>query len=272
MPDICKFGNAFLLALLVSGSALASEPEHFCQVVASERVDLVSSVPGVIEKILADRGDRVEAGQPVAQLRADVERAQFEIVKLRAANKTVLRARDAKLAFANRKFERNSQLAATHVVSANEFDSIRTDRDIAQQEYDAAVEAQKEAEAELYRAEVDLGLRTIRSPFPGIITERRLSPGALLRDQPIMVIQRTDPLHVELTLPVSIMGQVGVGTPVTISFATPSVEPVKAKISMTDSVIDAASDTFGARIVLENASGAVPAGSKCRIKFLNAQQ
>ena len=245
----------------------AAEPDYLCQVMASERIDLASQVPGVIDKIMVERGDKVVAGQVVARLRADVERVAFELAQARAANETALLARQAKLDFATRKYERNITLAASNVVSANELDSMRTDRDIANQEYAAAVAAFKEAQIELRKAQVELDLRTIRSPMPGVVTERKLTSGDLVRDQPLVVIQRIDPLFVELSLPVSTMGTIAKGSPVRVTFSTPGVAPVDTTITLIDSVIDAPSDTFGARIVLQNPDGAVPAGTKCHVTF-----
>ncbi|MEI9803250.1 MAG: efflux RND transporter periplasmic adaptor subunit [Pseudolabrys sp.] len=263
---------ALLLVAIGKSLPAHADSEFLCQVMASDRVEIGSQVPGVIEQVMVERGDKVEAGQVVAQLRADLERVAVDLASAKASNDTAVRARQAKVAFAKRKLDRNVELAANHVVSANDLDSMRTDYDIAQREVEAAVAAHNEAQIELRKVKVDLEMRTIRSPFPGIITERKLTAGALVRDQPIVVIQRIDPLFVEVSLPVSLMNAVKPGTKARIDFDTPGVASVEAEVTLSDIVIDAPSDTFGARIVLPNPSGAIPAGSKCRAEFLAAQR
>lgn len=252
---------------LAAQAALAQDQGFLCQVNPSARIDLATQVPGVIEKILVDRGDKVEAGQPVAQLRADLERVQLQLAEARAADTSALRAHRAKLAFAGRKLGRNAELAQGNMVSANELDSMRTDRDVAAQEVEAALEAQKQAQIELEKARVELEMRTIRSPVRAVVTDRKAEPGDLVREQPIVVLQRVDPLYVEVALPVGFMGRVVTGTDAIIDVDAPGVHPIHAKVALADRVIDAASNTFSVRIILANTDNAVPAGSKCHVRF-----
>jgi RND family efflux transporter MFP subunit len=221
----------------------------------------------VIEKILVERGDKVQPNQPVALLRSDLEQVALELAEARAGDMSSLQARRAKLAFAARKLDRNADLARSNVVSANDLDSMRTDRDVAAQEVAEALQAQKEAQIELRKARVELDLRTIRSPVAGVVTERKLAPGDLLRDQPIAVIQRIDPLFVEVSLPVELMGKVVPGGGARIVFDLPGAAPADGRIALADAVIDAASDTFAVRIILPNPAGQIPAGGKCHVEF-----
>ncbi|CAN0204246.1 unnamed protein product [Phaeothamnion confervicola] len=41
----------------------------------------------------------------------------------------------------------------------------------------------------------------------------------------------------------------------------------RARVTLVDKVIDAASGTFGVRLELPNPGGRVPAGIKCRVRF-----
>lgn len=259
------FGTLPLLP--AAHAALPEEPDFLCQVTPSQKIELASQVPGVLKQVLVNRGDKVTAGEPVAQLRDELERVEVELARAKASDTASLRAQRAKFAFATRKLDRNVDLARSNVVSANDLDQMRTERDVAAQDVDAAIEAQKEAQIELRKAEVELEMRAIRSPVNGIVTDRRAEPGELVRDQPVVVIQQVDPLYVEITLPVGLMGQVKAGTPATISIEAPDVKPIHAAVTTADQVIDPASNTYSVRIVLPNPDGTIPAGSKCHARF-----
>lgn len=258
-------GASSLLA--AAHAALPEEPDFLCQVMPSHKIELASEVPGVLKQVLVKRGDKVAAGEPVAQLRDELERVEVELARARASDTAPLRAEQAKLAYATRKLDRNIGLARGNVVSANDLDQMRTERDVEAQDVDAALQEQKQARIELRKAEVALDMRTIRSPVNGIVTDRRAEPGELVRDQPIMVIQQVDPLYVDVALPVSLMGKVQAGTPATIEVDAPGVKPVQTTVTRADQVIDPTSNTFSVRIVLPNPKDAIPAGSKCRAQF-----
>jgi RND family efflux transporter MFP subunit len=267
MPRL-SFALAILpIAVLLAAPACAADDAYLCQVTASRRIELAAPVAGTIEKMLVDRGDKVTTGQPVAQLRADLERVELALAEAHATAVATLRARQSRLAFTGRKLERNVDLAKTNMVSQNDLDSMRTDRDVAAQDVVAAEEALRQAQLELKRAQAALEMRMVRSPINGVVTERRSEPGEMVRDQPVMVVQQTDPLYVELGLPVDRMDSVKPGTEVRLVFDVPGVAPVTAHVTLVDTVIDPASNTFGVRITLPNQDGAIPAGGKCRARF-----
>lgn len=277
MPDPRHFLATLVATMLLAGTAgaapaplaaaLPEQPDFVCQVIASETVQLGAEVPGVIDQIMVHRGEQVSAGEKVAELRDHLQRVELQLAEAAAADTTTLRARQAKLAYANRKLARNAGLVRGNMISANEMDQMRTERDVAADEVAAAIEAHKLAELQVAKARVELAMRTIRSPVTGVVTERNLAPGDLVRDQPILVVQQIDPLHVEITLPMGMMGKVVKGTPAHIVVESPGEPTITAPVSMTDPVVDAASNTFIARVVLSNPHQAIPAGSKCRARF-----
>ncbi len=265
-----SFSPALVGLLLASGPALAAGPSangYLCQVMPSEKVELASPISGVLEKILADRGDRVSEGQVVASLRSDVERAEVELAEAKANSTAQIKGREAKLAFAERRYSRNVDLAQSNVISANDMDSIKTEREMAAEDLGVARDSQKLAIIELRKARAVLDLHTMRSPISGVVTERKLSPGDLVRDQPVMVIQKVDPLHVEVALPLDQMAQVKKGTPAQVSFDVPGIAPVNATVTLADPVVEATSNTFGVRIDVANPKFAIPSGIKCHVQF-----
>jgi hypothetical protein len=82
-----------------------------------------------------------------------------------------------------------------------------------------------------------------------------------------MRVAEIDPLNVEVILPASMYGSVQQGDRAEVSPETPAGKFV-ARVRVVDRVINAASGTFGIRLELPNEKQLIPAGAKCRVKFL----
>jgi multidrug efflux pump subunit AcrA (membrane-fusion protein) len=126
------------------------------------------------------------------------------------------------------------------------------------------------AELEAKRSYELVALRTLRSPFTGIVIDRFQSPGEIATtniNQPIMKLARIDPLHVEVVLPVSSYGGVKIGMTGSVVPEKPLQGSYSARVKVVDRIVDAASGTFGVRLELPNPKGAIPAGVKCRVRF-----
>src|SRR3546814_6331078 len=76
--------------------------------------DLNSGVEGVVEAIYVDRGDAVGKGQPVARLKADVDRASAAAAQARATNVHAVRAAEARAAYLGSVSERSEGIR-THL-------------------------------------------------------------------------------------------------------------------------------------------------------------
>jgi RND family efflux transporter MFP subunit len=260
--------TAALSPIPSSSVAHSAEAQHFvCQVLASERVELASPVDGVLDTLLVDRGATVHKGDVVATLNSVIQRVQVDLAKARANSDAQLRAKKEKHEFEARKLARNGELVKQRLVSANDIDQLKTDTAVAEMDVATVEESLAVAKLEYQKAKTELEIRSIRSPIDGIVTERRLSAGELVRDKPIMVIAKTDPLHAEVSLPVNYFGAITAGTKAEIVFSVPGLPTREATASLVDRFIDAASNTFGVRFVVPNPDNEIPAGTKCEVRF-----
>ncbi|MGH8698345.1 MAG: efflux RND transporter periplasmic adaptor subunit, partial [Burkholderiales bacterium] len=133
-----------------------------------------------------------------------------------------------------------------------------------------ARENQRLAELEVQRATEVLNLRTIRSPVNGVVVDRYQRTGEMATTNvkdPILKVAEIDPLNVEVVLPASLYGSIQHGDRAEVSPETP-VQKFVARVKVVDRVINAASGTFGVRLELSNEKLLVPAGAKCRMRFL----
>jgi len=213
-----------------------------CMVEPHLVAEVGSAVDGVLERVAVNRGDFVKAGQVVAVLRAGVEEAEVEL-------------RKARVEFGKRKIERNVDLFAKQLISAHERDEMET-------EYRMSV-------AEFNRAVENLKLRTIVSPFDGVVVERYLAAGELIRADKSKVVKlaQIDPLNVEVIAPLNMFGSVAQGAMAEVGMDPMVRGNFRAKVVLIDRLIDAASGTFRIRLELPNPGHKIPAGIRCRVRF-----
>jgi len=205
-----------------------------------EVVNFGSPVPGILEKVMVERGDRVEVGQVLARLKSGVEAA-------------ALRTAEAKVDFGQRKSQRNEELTRKKLISVHEKDEIETELQLAR--------------LMVAEAKEQLELRVIRSTVKGVVVKRTGAPGGYVGEEPFLTVAQIDPLHVELVIPVQHIGSIREGVTARVLPDEPVGGEFTAKVVVVDKVIDAASGTFGVRLELPNPQLKLPAGMKCRVFF-----
>lgn len=249
-----------------------AQPTDFdCIIEARQTVDIRSPVEGLIEKVAVERGEFVKKGQIVVTLESGPERAAVAIAKSKAEQQGAVKAAEARLDLARKKEIRAEELARQNFISPNALEEARTERSLAESELKVARENQKLAELEVQRAAELLNMRTIRSPVNGVVVDRYIKAGEFATTNvkdPILKIAEVDPLNVEVILPARLFGDIKRGTKAEV---TPETPPRKfiATVAVVDQVMNAAAGTFGVRLELRNPNLEVPAGARCRVRFLN---
>ena len=158
---------------------------------AERHVDVVSRTQGLVKTILVEEGDRVEEGQPLAQLDTD-------------ALELTLKEREVNMNSLESNYKRSQELLEQELLSSQEFEQTKFQYEAAQTQYESA--------------KLQLAYATIRSPFSGIITERLIEVGNLVNAND--VVFRTadlDPLLARIYVPEKDIGQVRPGQSVRIN-------------------------------------------------------
>jgi RND family efflux transporter MFP subunit len=255
-----------LLLLLAAGTARAETFD--CVIEPSLALRLGSPISGIVASVDVDRGDRIERGQVLARLESSVETATLGLARARAESGAEIDARRARLEQTRSELARAAMLQDRAIVSVQRIEELRANAQVAASELAIAELNRRLAALEVGRNEALLEQRTIRSPVSGIVTARNLGPGEYIHfDNFILGVAQVDPLHVEAFLPVRLWGRVRVGTRATVRPDPPVGGAYTAEIRVLDEVFDAASGTFGVRLVLPNADGALPGGVRCRAEF-----
>jgi multidrug efflux pump subunit AcrA (membrane-fusion protein) len=116
-----------------------------------------------------------------------------------------------------------------------------------------------------------LALRTIRSPFNGVVADQLLYPGEVLEPtgskKTILKLAQLDPLRVHVILPMAAFRKVNLGMTAQVYPEMPIGGSHSATVKIVDKLIDAASGTFAAFLEMPNPKLTIPAGAKCRAEF-----
>lgn len=267
-------GIVAMAAILTFGTARAEPPADpllapvSCLIEPAARVELSTAVAGVVDRVFVDRGDRVTAGQVLAELDSGPERAALALAEARTRNEARTRALERQAAFLAEKARKTVELAARQAVSENTALEAEVEAAIAAEDLAGAQFDRDLATLEAAEARSRLEQKTLRAPFDGIITERLLDPGAYREGQAhIMTIARIDTLRVEAFVPITYYGRIAEGQSVTIRPEAPVGGAHPATITVIDRVFDAATATLGIRMTLPNPGLALPAGLRCDIDF-----
>lgn len=256
---LCTFGLiSMMIALMASGPthAQTSGPsvsntpagarlqrpampdDATCLIEPSRDLQVGIPVDGVLEQLLVGRGEAVATGQVLARLNTAVETAAVD-------------TQAAKAEFGQRKLERNRELQARQLISAQEADELKTEQML--------------AELELRERQERLRLRVITSPINGVVVDVYRQAGDLVRQEKILRLMQLDPLYVETVIPARQFGQFRIGQPYTVVTELGS-QRLQAKVDAVDRVIDPASGTFRVRLSLPNPRLDIPPGQRCTLR------
>jgi RND family efflux transporter MFP subunit len=241
-----------------------------CMVGPNEIVDVGSAVTGVIEEMLVERSDYVEAGEELAKLEAHVEEAAVRVAQARAERTVDIEASEAGLDLDRKRRARAQKLFEQDVLSLEIRQQVEAEATLSALELERAQEDHRLASLQLEQAVAALQRRTIRSPVSGFIIERLLVPGEVVDRETVLRIADVDPLRVEAILPSDWFGRMQPGDRAEVIPEGPNAETRMAHVALVDPVIDGASGTFVVHLMLPNPDRALPAGLRCQVRFLDA--
>ena len=174
---------------------------------------------GNIVAVNVHEGDRVRRGQILAviddsQPRAALERAQAAVS---AADHGVAAA-ESDYGLAQSTLKRYEELYSKKSVSPQEFDEIKARAQAASARRDMAGSGQAQAKAALSQARTSLEYTRVRAPFDGVVTERKVDPGALAAPgMPLLTIEGSGRFRLEANVDETSLRDVKMGETVRVA-------------------------------------------------------
>lgn len=122
------------------------------------------------------------------------------------------------------------------------------------------------AEAEQRRLEAMVGYAVMRAPFDGVVVERNVHTGHLVRsggsssERPLLVVMTTDPVRVFIDVPETDAVYVVPTTPAVIKVPSLAGDPFEAQVTRTSWALNTTSRTLKAEVELPNTAQTLRAG------------
>lgn len=190
--------------------------------VSVDDADVSAEAAGVVERVLAERGDLVAAGAPL--LAIDATTAGLQLKEAKAS----LAAAEAQVRLAESECARATGLAEAGGISVSDRDRVLGQCEQGQRQLEAA-------QARKALAENNLAHATVRAPFAGVVAERLASPGEYaVPGRAVVKLVAIDPLRLELSVPERAASQVRPGAPIRFEVTDPAglvVDTTVARIS-----------------------------------------
>lgn len=206
---------------------------------------------GYLDAVLVDRGDRVHKGQLVALVRPSDLPDQLAAARSAAAQS------DAAVALARANLDRARALAPAGRVSRQELQQAETAL--------AAAEAtQSGARSQVGGLAVRLGETRITSPLDGVISQRRLDPGALVgpgtTSGSILTVDQTDTLRLFVSANENDVQRLKLGQLAHLELDAMPGRRYQGQVVRLAPALDPATRTLDAEVQLPNKSGELRAG------------
>ncbi|NNU80360.1 efflux RND transporter periplasmic adaptor subunit [Halovulum dunhuangense] len=262
--------RATLITLLATPVLVgAAAAQTFDCVIEPKSVATLSAPDeGTIEEIFVDRGQLVRAGQPLVRLEDAVQQLQLELAEAQARSDVEVRASAARLELRRKEYERARSLQERNVAAATTLEQAEIEVALSELSLEQATIARELAAIQERQARALLDRRTLNSPFDGVVTQLLATEGEYATEQAgILTLAQIDPLYVEVYLPAAYFSRIAPGQTHAVALAPPLEGRHEAVIDVVDPILDAASGTFGVRLVLPNPEGRIPAGARCLVEL-----
>jgi membrane fusion protein (multidrug efflux system) len=212
---------------------------------AEKEAAVLARVTGMVEKLLAEEGDEVQEGAPLLVVANDEYRLRLTQAEARTAN---LRAR----------FERLQAMAAEQLATEEEFQTARSDL------------ASGEADEGLAR--LNLSYTTVKAPFSGRVTARRVNVGQNLSvGTELFVLADFHPLLGRVHVPSREFARLRAEQPVDLVLDSDGTR-LTGHIKLISPVIDPTSGTIKLTIEIDQYPPATRPGDFAQVKVVTERR
>jgi membrane fusion protein, multidrug efflux system len=206
-----------------------------------------------VKRVLVREGDRVTAGQAIAEFDTAQLRAQL------AERKATLESARAQLAMAERTRESNAQLVKQNFISQNAFDT-------ADKAHQVQLAALASAKAQLELMELSMTDAVVRAPISGTVSKRHVQPGEKVSfDAPLVSIVDLAQLEVQAQVPISDVTQIRKGMPAHVNVEGIEGRQFDGRVERINPSAEPGTRTINIYVSLANEESLLKAGMFARV-------
>ncbi|CAN5423221.1 efflux RND transporter periplasmic adaptor subunit [soil metagenome] len=236
-----------------------------------QQTSLFPRSSGYLKKLLVDIGDRVKAGQLLAEIEAPEVDAQ--LLQARAAvaqaQASVTKAQND-YDLAKTTLDRYQSFGKSGGVTQQQIDEKQNAMTQAQSGQETAKATMAASQADVQRLEALIGFQKITAPFDGTITARNYDVGALLSSStqtPMFELAQTDTLRVFVNVPQSSATLVKVGQTAELAVSNYPKRTFEGKVTRSSDSLDPTTRTIKFEVNFPNKDGLLYAGMFGQIIF-----
>ena len=258
---------------------------------AFHEAELYAKASGFLKELKADIGDTVVTGQVLAVI--DVPEMEKAFERQRAEHALLERKQEqsvaavgaakAELEAHQSEYERVKSLAATKTVPQRAADESRSRHESAKAKLAVAEAGVKVGDASVLAAqkileemEVLMDYASIKAPFSGVVTQRSVDPGDLVRNQagsfpqgkPLFTVSQTTMMRVTVAVPEKDSVWVDVNDAAEMTFPALPGESFTGKVARTSRSLDPKTRTMEVEIDFENKKGRLLPGMYANVVIL----
>jgi HlyD family secretion protein len=297
-------GNLLALALLAGGCSVKNSSQSVSGTIETDEVRVASRYGGRVEKVFANEGDTLKAGQIIVQLNAGElsarrEQLASQLAELQAgprkeeiaAAKHDWEAREAEATQANHDAKRAEELFVQKTISQTEREQASTraqtlDKSVAaaKSRYElllAGTRPEKIAQATAQLAEVDVQIREMKISAPSdcVLEVLNVKPGDVVApNREVATLLLPQHLWVRVYVPEPWLGHIQLGDKVRVKVDSDPgkefegmVEQLARQAEFTprnvQTVGERIKQVFGVKIRLDNRQGNLRAGMAADVVF-----
>jgi membrane fusion protein, multidrug efflux system len=235
-------------------------------------VSIHAKVPGYVERILVDRGSRVESGQLLAELSAPEMAAQIAEgeSKVQAIESDRLQA-EAQLAAAQSTYDRLKKAAETPgAIAGNELVQMEKQVEATQALVHSREQAKRAAEAAVSAEKEMQSYLQIKAPFDGVVTERFVHPGALVgpgADPVLLTIQQISQMRLVVAVPEEYVGGITEGAKLAFQVPAYPERTFSGTLARVSHTLDKGTRTMAVELDVANRDGSLAPGMYPSVKW-----
>jgi multidrug efflux system membrane fusion protein len=223
------------------------------EVRAREEPPLSFRIGGKLAKRLVEVGDRVVAGQALAQLDASDVSLQLEAARAQLASA------ESDQALAKAELERHKNLVERQLISRSLYETR-------QAQYDAAAARTRQARAQASVSGNQAGYAVLRAPRAGVISQRLADVGQVLAaGQPVYVLSTSGAREVEISVPEQQVARFRPGLPLAVELWAAPGKRLPATLREISPSADPQTRTYAARVSFDGTSVNAEVGQSARV-------
>ena len=236
--------------------------------ITSPSVDLTLSFTkaGKLAKLLVRQGQKVRAGELLAQLEDSVERKQADLLKAKADDTTAIRAAEIKQRRARDVLAKVRQAYDSNAAAVRELEDAQIDSDMCDLDVASARLEHQQDVGKYDQAVLELQRMRLTAPADGEVERVKARAGESVDAlQPVLTLVSTTPLWIDTPVPLAIGRHLSEGCRALVTLPD-SKAPAVGKVIHVSRVADPASETLEVRIELPNPAARV-AGEHVTVTF-----